>query len=133
MTRPHRFDRKPKSHAALLRVIGCLCVLALLAACAGNGPRTSASQEAARYAAHARGNYTPPGPPEDPWGPYIREASRRFDVPDLWIRAVMRVESGGKEYINGQLTTSSAGAAGGPCGPRSDLPVSDEGGQGFCL
>jgi Transglycosylase SLT domain/SPOR domain len=69
-------------------------------------------QEAARYAAHARGNYHPPGPPEDPWGPYVREASKRFDVPDLWIRSVMRVESGGNEYLNGQLITSGAGAMG---------------------
>ncbi len=62
--------------------------------------------------AHARGNYRPPGPPEDPWGPYIREAGKRFDVPDLWIRSVMRVESGGNEYLNGQLITSGAGAMG---------------------
>ena len=112
MTRSNRYDRQSMSHVALLRVVGCMGILALLAACAGNGPRTGASQEAARYAAHARGNYIPPGPPEDPWGPYIREASKRFDVPDIWIRTVMRVESGGKEYINGQLTTSGAGAMG---------------------
>ncbi len=31
----------------------------------------------------------------DPWSPYIAEASQRFGVPELWIRAVMRVESGG--------------------------------------
>ena len=74
--------------------------------------RPALPQEAARYAAHARGNYTPPGPPEDPWGPYIREASKRFDVPDLWVRSVMRVESGGNQYQNGQLITSSAGAMG---------------------
>ena len=54
----------------------------------------------------------PPGPPEDPWGPYIREAAKRFDVPEIWIRSVMRVESGGNEYLNGQLITSSAGAMG---------------------
>ena len=57
-------------------------LLALLAACAGQGPHTSSTQEAARYAARARGNYVPPGPPEDPWGPYIREAGKRFDVPE---------------------------------------------------
>jgi hypothetical protein len=68
--------------------------------------------EAARYAAHARGNYAPPGPPGDPWGPYITEAANRYDVPDRWIRAVMRVESGGHEYLNGQLVTSGAGAMG---------------------
>ena len=103
---------RSSSAAALVRGVGCLAILALLAACAGQGPRTSATQEAARYAAHARGNYTPPGPPEDPWGPYIHEASKRFDVPEIWIRTVMRVESGGNEYLNGQLITSSAGAMG---------------------
>jgi hypothetical protein len=94
------------------RTIACIALLGLLAACSGGGPRTSASQEAARYAAHARGDYTPPGPPGDPWGPYVTEASRRFDVPDAWIRAVMHVESGGQEYQNGQLITSGAGAMG---------------------
>lgn len=94
------------------RAIVCFGVLALLAACSGGGPRNSASSEAARYAAHARGDYTPPGPPSDPWGPYITEAANRFDVPDRWIRAVMRVESGGHEYLNGQLITSGAGAMG---------------------
>jgi hypothetical protein len=97
---------------SLLRGVGCVALLALLAACAGNAPQHSATREAARYAAHARSSYTPPGPPEDPWGPYIHEASNRFDVPETWIRSVMRVESGGNEYLNGQLITSSAGAMG---------------------
>ena len=52
-----------------VRAIACIAMLGLLAACSGGGPRTSASQEAARYAAHARGDYTPPGPPGDKWGP----------------------------------------------------------------
>src|SRR5580704_17646942 len=94
------------------RALVCIALLGLLAACSGGGPRTSATQEAARYAAHARGDYTPPGPPGDPWGPYITEAGRRFDVPDTWIRALMRVESGGQEYQNGDLITSGAGAMG---------------------
>jgi hypothetical protein len=112
MTRPCRSACQCVLHVSLLRGLGCLVVLALLAACAGQAPRHSATHEAARYAAHARGNYTPPGPPEDPWGPYIREASNRFDVPEIWIRAVMRAESGGNQYLNGQLITSSAGAMG---------------------
>ncbi|HVY15324.1 MAG TPA: lytic transglycosylase domain-containing protein [Rhodopila sp.] len=62
--------------------------------------------------AHARRDYQPPGPPEDPWGPYIREASAQYDIPEQWIRALMRVESGGQEYQDGQLITSSAGAMG---------------------
>jgi D-alanyl-D-alanine carboxypeptidase len=41
--------------------------------------------------------YPPPGPPDDPWGPYIREAAARYDVPEQWIRAVMQQESGGEE------------------------------------
>ncbi len=40
--------------------------------------------------------YSPPGSPSDPWGPYIREASRRFGVPVQWIRAVIREESAGE-------------------------------------
>jgi hypothetical protein len=107
-----RQQRSVLPQAAISRGICSLALLALLAACAGQGTHISASQEAARYAARARGNYVPPGPPEDPWGPYVREASNRFDVPDTWIRSVMRVESGGKEYQNGQLITSGAGAMG---------------------
>jgi cell division septation protein DedD len=108
----YRFVLGSLSPAAAFRAIVAVALLALLAACAGQAPHTSATQEAARYAAHARGNYVPPGPPEDPWGPYIRDAAKRYDVPELWIRSVMRVESGGKEYQNGGLITSSAGAMG---------------------
>ena len=112
MTRIPRPEFQVMSHVSLLRGVGCMAVLAVLAACAGHPSQHSATQEAARYAAHARGNYTPPGPPEDPWGPYIRESANRFDVPEIWIRSVMRVESGGNEYQYGQLITSSAGAMG---------------------
>ncbi len=97
---------------SLLRPFACLLGLALLSACASHGPSASASSQAARYAAMAHGDYAPPGPPGDPWGPYIQAASIRFDVPGEWIRAVMHVESGGQEYLNGQLTTSPAGAMG---------------------
>ena len=97
--------------ARRLRIGGILALLTALAAC-GTVPHQDAVQESARYAAHAKRDYAPPGPPEDPWGPYIREASARFDLPDIWIRSLMRVESGGKEYLNGKLITSSAGAMG---------------------
>jgi len=96
--------------ARLVRNAAVLGLIALLAACAAQ--HTPQVQEAAQYRAHARGNYTPPGPPEDPWGPYIAEASTRFDVPEEWIRNVMRVESGGELYWNGELVTSGAGAMG---------------------
>ncbi len=94
-----------------------LSLLTLLAACAGHAPIANtgltASQEAAVYKSHAKNNYAPPGPPTDPWGPYIYEASKRFDVPDTWIREVMRVESGGYQFrASGELTTSPVGAMG---------------------
>jgi hypothetical protein len=94
-----------------IRVGGTIAILAALSAC-GTVPHKDAIQESARYAAHAKRNYAPPGPAEDPWGPFIREASARFDMPDIWIRSLMRVESGGNEYQNGQLITSGAGAMG---------------------
>ncbi len=96
-------------------------LLAALAACASHppvaqGPAISPQQEqaeAANYLAHAKPRYQPPGPPTDPWGPYIVEASRRFDVPDTWIREVMHVESAGYQFrATGELTTSPAGAMG---------------------
>ena len=87
-------------------VLWLLPLLCLLAAC-GGGPR------------YAGGGYSPgstvypePGPPEDPWRPYIHDAADRFAVPQQWIRAVMRQESGGHEYLGGQPITSGAGAMG---------------------
>ena len=93
---------------------GLLAVAGLLAACSAHHETADVDQsnEAQAYIARARGDYTPPGPPEDPWGPYIHESAQRFDVPETWIREVMRVESGGNQYRNGQLMTSWAGAMG---------------------
>ena len=100
-----------RSRTSHFRLLVCLVGLGALAAC--SSPQHSGKRDTAQYLAHARGDYRPPGPPEDPWGPYIREASRRFDMPESWIRAVMRVESGGRLYrSNGDLITSSAGAMG---------------------
>ncbi len=104
--------RPARRRASLARIVTSVTLLSLLAACASNGPRTSATNETARYLAQAHGNYAPPGPPSDPWGPYIREAAARFDVPPLWIRSVMNQESGGNEYLHGKLITSGAGAMG---------------------
>ncbi len=86
--------------------------LALLSACAGGHGSRYAGESTAYYLAHAAHNYNPPGPPGDPWGPYINIAAAHFDVPAMWIRQVMRVESGGHEYSGGQLIVSSAGAMG---------------------
>ena len=89
---------------AVLRLLPVL----LLAACAqqgyGPGGRIEIGAEGWRRPTHY---YPPPGPPEDPWGPYVREAAARFGVPGHWVRAVMHQESGGE-----QQATSSAGAMG---------------------
>jgi D-alanyl-D-alanine carboxypeptidase len=67
-----------------------------LAACGGsNAPYTTATPAAPEYA--PTHYYPPPGPPDDPWGPYIAEAAARFAIPPAWIRAVMAQESGGEE------------------------------------
>ncbi|HVZ08073.1 MAG TPA: transglycosylase SLT domain-containing protein [Rhodopila sp.] len=66
-------------------------MLGLLAACSSQTGRQ------ARYSPHQY--YPPPGPPSDPWGPYIKEASARFNFPELWIRKVMRQESGGQQDV----------------------------------
>ncbi len=76
--------------------------LAVLAACSSQ----SVTRTGQLHLAPGR-FYPPPGPPGDPWGPYIRQASARFGVPEAWIRAVMRQESAGEAQA-----LSSAGAMG---------------------
>ena len=96
---------------AALRAAACLGVVGLLSACAG-GQRISATQEASQYESRAHGSYVPPGSRSDPWGPYIHEAAEKYDVPERWIREVMRVESGGRTEMSGRPITSGAGAMG---------------------
>lgn len=119
--------------ASLAQPAAALLLAALLAGCAGGSPYATgwdgrrgydgngdygydleASRAEARgYRARAARAYAVPGTPEDPWGPYIREAASRFRVPETWIREVMRQESGGRLYdADGRPITSSAGAMG---------------------
>jgi hypothetical protein len=84
----------------------------MFSACSSSSGPATGAQSTDYYLDHAAGNYRPPGPPSDPWGPYINIAAQRFDVPSRWIRKVMQAESGGHEYIGGQLTVSDAGAIG---------------------
>ncbi len=46
------------------------------------------------------------------WTPFIKEASRRFGVAETWIKAVMRMESGGRTVLDDKQITSKAGAMG---------------------
>jgi len=48
----------------------------------------------------------------DRWHGFIAEASRRFGVPEAWIRAVMQAESSGRTMLDGLPLTSRAGAMG---------------------
>ena len=88
-----------------LRAASAVALFGVLAACASHyGP--SAHWHGGAYTRPSR-YYPPPGLPDDPWGPYVREAASRYGVPEQWIREVMRQESAGQEQA-----VSSAGAMG---------------------
>ena len=93
-----------QSRPVVARSVLALSVLGLLAACGGPQPSTGS---VARASHHQSRSYDPPGPPSDPWGPWIAEAAQRFDVPERWVREVMRQESGGRTSA-----TSPVGAMG---------------------
>ena len=86
-------DHAAVAHVLAMRRAATLLTVLVLAGCAGHGSRA-------------------PGPPDDPWGPYISEAAQRHNVPEKWVRAVMHQESGGHATRNGAPITSSAGAIG---------------------
>ena len=46
------------------------------------------------------------------WQPDIAAAAHRFDIPEAWIAAVMRAESGGQATMGGEPIRSPAGAMG---------------------
>ncbi|MEQ7874249.1 lytic transglycosylase domain-containing protein [Sphingomonas sp. ASV193] len=50
--------------------------------------------------------------PVDQWAAEIERASARFAIPQGWIRAVMRAESGGHPWRRGRPVVSRAGAMG---------------------
>lgn len=101
---------------ASLRRLGAagaaLSLAALLSACGGSQPTQQAASGRGGVVTHSGhynrpASYAAPGPAHDPWGPWIRDASRRFDVPERWVREVMRQESGGRVSA-----TSPVGAMG---------------------
>ena len=96
-----------RGHRQRLCLSAGMIAAAGLAACAGPSQPIPVAQEAAQYRENARSYYRPPGPSWDPWGPYVSEASNRFDVPGRWIRAVMHQESSGRS-----ASVSNKGAMG---------------------
>ncbi len=95
-------NRAGPSAGRWLRSVLALLPVLLLAACGQPGgysqygalPYGGVGQSPSLAPEHY---YPPPGPPDDPWGPYIREAAARYQVPEQWVRAVMHQESDGQE------------------------------------
>jgi soluble lytic murein transglycosylase-like protein len=71
-----------------------------------------AAREASELSAASEESAMSPKALMDRWQPLISEASKRFAVPENWIRAVMRIESGGRTILFGRPITSGAGAMG---------------------
>jgi hypothetical protein len=111
-----QLQRLPMRLSRIARAAFSFVTLCCLAACASHTAQrvddAQEIQEAQQYQSRARGGYQPPGTAADPWGPYIAEAARSYDVPETWIREVMHQESGGNLYRNGGLVTSWVGAMG---------------------
>ncbi|WP_448192543.1 transglycosylase SLT domain-containing protein [Azospirillum sp. sgz301742] len=72
-------------------LLACAVLSTLAAACAGGPSRTASPAE---IDAH------------------VVEASKRFNMPETWIREVIRQESGGRTTMNGRPIVSKAGAMG---------------------
>jgi cell division septation protein DedD len=94
------------SAAGQLRPLAACLFLGVVAACA-QAPQRAVPTIAAAGEWARPDSYEAPGPAHDPWGPYIAQAARRFDVPERWIREVMRQESAGRVSA-----TSRVGAMG---------------------
>ena len=48
----------------------------------------------------------------DRWTPFVKEAARKFNIAEDWIKAVIRMESGGQTHLGGKPITSKVGAMG---------------------
>src|ERR1700751_1956040 len=83
--------------ARRLQTVLRLLPILLLAACGQQGAygpgggRIEIGADGWRRPTHY---YPPPGPQEDPWGPYLREAAAPSRLPEPWVGAVMQQESG---------------------------------------
>ena len=95
-------------NAKLLRA----CILAAVIASAPSSGFASVAPAAA-VPEFAKEQAMSPAQLIERWAPFIKEASRRFKISADWIRAVMRMESGGRTLLDDKTPiTSTAGAMG---------------------
>jgi len=89
-----RASASPLTAASTMAALRCLWIVVWIVAILVASMLTSGSAHAERTSpwAHRMSGVT-----ADPWAAYATEASRRFAIPERWIRAVMRVESDGKQ------------------------------------
>jgi soluble lytic murein transglycosylase-like protein len=89
-----RTSASPLMAASTVAALRSLRIVVWIVAILAASMLSSGSAHAERTSPHAhRGN----GLSVDPLAAYVTESSRRFGVPERWIRAIMRVESQGKQ------------------------------------
>jgi soluble lytic murein transglycosylase-like protein len=97
--RGRRDSASPLTAASTMAALRCLGAMACMVA-------TFASSMQFSVAAHAERavsvTHQEKGRPIDPLAGFITEASKRFAVPEHWIRSVMRVESAGEVRARSQ-------------------------------
>lgn len=125
-----RRSAKPALAIAGLAAIAVMAWLALPPHRATPPPAAKLKPHLAARAAVAKPGVAPPAKKAEPsvfqleeamgfskrmkrWNPLIAEASKRFGVPQSWLRAVMQAESGGRTMLDQtHKIVSSAGAMG---------------------
>jgi hypothetical protein len=92
--RGRRDSASPLTAASTMAALRCLGIVVWIVAilAASMVSIGSAHAERSSQPAHRVNGVT-----VDPLAAYVTEASRRFGVPERWIRAIMRVESDGKQ------------------------------------
>jgi soluble lytic murein transglycosylase-like protein len=102
--RGRRASASPLTAASTMAALRCLGIVVWIVAILAASMLSSGSAHAERTSPQA---HRMSGVSVDPLAAYVTEASRRFGVPERWIRAIMRVESSAK-----QRARSSKGAVG---------------------
>jgi soluble lytic murein transglycosylase-like protein len=91
--RGRRDSASPWTDASTMAALPSLGAMACIVAMFASPMLVSVAAHAAQASSAA---HRPNGLPVDPFAAHITEASRRFAVPEHWIRSVMRAESAGE-------------------------------------